>query len=120
MDDKKSYLKALGKRLSEARKKIGHENVELLAAEIAKSSRTYEKYEQGQSEPPTELLFVLSADYNVNLNWLFTGRGDVFCDSSDLVIGRDAELLAGFRKLPDDRQLDMLAILAINLKRAGR
>lgn len=40
--------------------------------------RAYINYERGERKPPYELLIKLSDEYNVNLNWLITNKGDMF------------------------------------------
>ncbi len=51
--------------------------------EFAKSTgfetRTYASYERGERNPSLEFLAQLVKEYNVNINWLLTGEGEMFC-----------------------------------------
>lgn len=67
---------------------------------------------------PLVWLGVYRSRFNVNLNWLINGDGEMF-ETPTPVSGRAAQLLADFEGLPEERQLDILDIVAINLKRAG-
>ncbi|SOC83080.1 hypothetical protein SAMN05421890_1524 [Ensifer adhaerens] len=110
----------LGQRLAEARERLGFGNDRQAFAEsFALKVDTYGSYERGKNEPNAEFLIALRERHKVNLNWLFCGDGEML-ESAAPVSGRAAQLLADFQKLPEDRQLDILDFVTINLKRVGR
>lgn len=48
---------------------------------------TVSKYEQGIIKPGVEILSKVSTRYNVNLNWLLTGVGEMFIENKDNLLG---------------------------------
>ncbi len=76
-------------------------------------------YERGTREMPLAWLETYRQRFNVNLNWLINGDGEMF-EVAGPISGRDAVLLSDFQKLPEDRQLDILDFVTINLKRVER
>ena len=110
---------ALAARLRDLRREAGDLEREALAEKIGVSKSTLASYERGESEPTASPLAGYRREFNVNLNWLVCGEGDKN-ETARPVSGRAAQLLADFEKLPEDRQLDILDIVTINLKRAGR
>lgn len=48
------------------------------ALKLGISPRAYINYERGERKPPYEMLNQLYEIYNVNLNWLITGKGEMF------------------------------------------
>lgn len=43
---------------------------------------TYRNYEQGKRGLPLELIEKLNEKLNININWLFTGTGEIFINTS--------------------------------------
>ncbi len=71
-------------RLKSIREFIGLNQVSF--AELFEvSQRTLSNWETGRNEPSLNVLQKLHLDYNVNLNWLLTGQGQMILDSSDNV-----------------------------------
>ena len=105
--------------MRDLRREAGDLEREALAEKIGVSKSTLASYERGESEPTASPLAGYRREFNVNLNWLVCGEGDKN-ETARPVSGRAAQLLADFEKLPEDRQLDILDIVTINLKRAGR
>jgi len=48
------------------------------ALKLGISPRAYVNYERGERKPPYEVLISLYEIYDVNLNWLITGKGSMF------------------------------------------
>jgi transcriptional regulator with XRE-family HTH domain len=62
-------------------KKLRHElrlSAQKLADSMGISLITMQNYELGKREPKYSFLLKLLTDYNVNINWLMTGEGDMF------------------------------------------
>ncbi len=70
----------IGQRINEVRKKLRLPQKEMAAAlQIAPSYLC--EIEKGNSNPGPELFVRLASEYNVNLNYLFMGKGDMFSDA---------------------------------------
>ena len=67
----------LGKRIEKVRKELKLSRKEV-SSQINKYYRTYSSYERGERKAPYELLILLAEKYNVNLNWLMLGKGEMF------------------------------------------
>ena len=65
------------KRLQQMRKKLNLTQNEI-ASQIGISYRAYSSYERGDRNPPLECLEKLAILYNLNLNWIIAGIGDMF------------------------------------------
>ena len=67
----------LGKRLQEVRK---HYNltVDQLAEKAGVKPRTLGSYERNEAKAPIELLEFMQQSFHVDLNWLVTGKGEMF------------------------------------------
>lgn len=120
MNDSAITKEAIGRRLEAVREALKYRDRPALAAVLGISAHRIGQFERGERAPDLETLSRYHAMANVDLNWLVTGEGEMLSAPAAVVVGREADLLAGFRKLPDDRQLDLLEILAMNLKRVGR
>jgi len=70
-----------GKRLHEVRKFLQLTQNEL-AKKLEINARAYLNYEQGTNKPTFDLLTKLYKTYNVNLNWLIVGEGEMFIKTS--------------------------------------
>lgn len=70
-------LNAVGSRLKAVRKNLKLKQKEL--AEILNiTAVTLSDIETGKKRPGSEILFILSEVYHVNLNYLINGEGDMF------------------------------------------
>lgn len=54
-----------------------------LAMDMGVTAPTIRKIEKGITLPSGKVLIYLSDNYNVNLNWLMSGGGDMFIDDSN-------------------------------------
>jgi len=69
----------LGKRIQEIRK-FKKLSVDEMAVIFDMKSRTLGSYERGESNPNPEFITRLTEVWNINLNWLYTGKGPMFLD----------------------------------------
>ncbi|MVA17677.1 helix-turn-helix domain-containing protein [Agrobacterium vitis] len=84
----------LGARLAQIRKGMDRRE---FAESIGVNDGTLGNYERGDRSPDWSFLATLQREKHVNLNWLFTGQGDVFLqgenDEQSLVTERDFVLM---------------------------
>ena len=79
--------KSVGERLRFARGNLSRvEFAELLGAHV----NTVRNWETGSSIPKSEIIVRLLEILNVNLNWLFSGKGKPYLDDQASVIYPDA------------------------------
>lgn len=71
----KTEQKAIAQRLMAARKELGYANREEFAEAYGAPKKTIEKYEQGHSKVPPQLMLWLRDRHNLNLTWLMSGEG---------------------------------------------
>ena len=69
------------KRLQAIRKKLNLSQEEI-STQIGISYRAYTSYERGDRKPSIDFLEKLVGKYNVNLNYLIAGVGDMFITSA--------------------------------------
>ena len=70
-------LLQIGNNLAEIRKKLGYKVVDFVE-KFGMQYRTYQTYERGERKPPLEFFEQLNEIFNVNLNYIFTGKGEMF------------------------------------------
>ena len=74
-------------RLSEIIEKTGVLKKEF-AEKIGVSTGNLSDWLKGRSEPSAKVLTRICELYHVNINWLLTGKGDMFLDSSEKFVKR--------------------------------
>jgi transcriptional regulator with XRE-family HTH domain len=74
---KQEHLKELGKRIKTIREELRMRQKEF-AAELGISGSLISQIESGQKNPVYELLYKLMSKYRVSLDWLFSGKGEMF------------------------------------------
>lgn len=85
-------------RIKELRKSIGGKGItqQELADALGLKRNTIATYEIGKATPSERVISDLCNRYNVNKEWLKTGKGDMFLEPKDEV-GRYVEDLLGYR-----------------------
>ncbi len=91
----KELWKAAGKRLATARLNAGYASQKAFAAAVNLAEPTIAKYEQGAREIPISLLYWLSDQHGVDINWVITGLGDAPVAASESVLSPRTERLVG-------------------------
>ncbi len=71
------YKASVGNRLEMLRNQLGLD-VKMMAARLSVSKWTYMTYRKGDRIPPLANLAGLIKAHNISLDWLFTGRGNMF------------------------------------------
>lgn len=72
----------LGQRLTDMRKAIGFFTRKNFADYLKMHPDTLGSYERGDSIPNANFLEMCQRNYSVNLNWLFTGEGEMFANAA--------------------------------------
>jgi transcriptional regulator with XRE-family HTH domain len=86
-------LTEIGARLKKARKTIDRTQIQI-AKMCDLPTSTISEMESGLRRPHARYLFLLVSEFNVNLNWIFTGKGLMFLDFEIKVdFGLDNELV---------------------------
>ena len=70
-------------RLTEARKGLGYSERSKFAQFLGMNSETLGGYERGDSMPDQQFLALYKQRFSVNLNWLFTGEGEMFASNGE-------------------------------------
>ena len=65
------------KRLQTVRKRLQLSQEEI-STQIGISYRAYSSYERGERKPSIEILEMFVIKFNINLNWLVAGVGEMF------------------------------------------
>jgi transcriptional regulator with XRE-family HTH domain len=94
----------IGKRIRLVRDKKGITQSEL-GEKLGIQFQHVSKYERGETVPTWENLIKLHEFYDVNINWLLTGKGTMFVSPITYSVA-DNQSLAAIRDLDSDDQLD--------------
>jgi transcriptional regulator with XRE-family HTH domain len=95
--------KEIGLRIKEFRKSIKKYQYEL-AEELKSSQSTFTSIETGKIYPCSPFLNYLHLQYNLNLNWLLTGKGE-------MIISPEVN---SFRNIIDDeRYVELISLMRI-------
>ncbi|MCP5108264.1 MAG: helix-turn-helix transcriptional regulator [bacterium] len=82
MNEKAGLYKAVGERLKEIRKNLGFLQKEF-AEELDISTSAISDIEAGKIKPRFDLIFNITKKFNVNVNYLLHGKGDMFMPRED-------------------------------------
>ena len=86
--EEKNFLEEVSARLKELRKVLGFTQEEI-SRDLGISKSTYVRYEASQMMPKIAVIGVLHNKYDVNINWFFSGKGNMFVDKTFYeVLGR--------------------------------
>jgi len=116
-----TYLKEIGLRLKEVRKSLNLTQ-EKLKEETGLSIGFISGIETGKKRPSSILLFYLAHRYNVNINYLLTGKGDrIFKESyleksRHIDFGRDKHVIEELLYYLEHYDLARYSILTSFLK----
>ena len=80
----------IGQRLAEVRKFYGHTQ-KAMAEELLLTHSTYNRYESNTIEPNMQFLHEYCNNCNVNINWLLTGKGEMFLTDRALEVISDPD-----------------------------
>ena len=96
-------------RIIEVRKSLNFHKQEDFANELGMSLRTYQTYEQGKvSTIPHTFIEKLHTMYNISIQWLLFGNGNMFIDKQDIVykdnLNIEEETIAAYKQLSAKRK----------------
>ncbi len=98
----------IGKRLRLIRERMGITQAEV-GNKLGIQSQHVSKYERGETVPTWENLIKLTELYDVNINWLLTGKGSMFLSPVNYSIPEEKNIYA-VRDLEPDGQIDEIVI----------
>jgi transcriptional regulator with XRE-family HTH domain len=107
MSEKKDLFqirKEIGLRLRQVRKEMGYTQGEL--AQLLKVNRSHlSRLERGEKSLPPPVLYLLSDNFHVSLDWLITGLGEIF-KKKNLLLFREEETRKPIRmRLVDENNI---------------
>lgn len=94
----------IGKRLRLIRERIGITQAGL-GEKLGIQSQHVSKYERGESVPTWENLIKLTELYDVNINWLLAGKGNMFLSPISYSLDQEKDIFA-VRDLESDSQIE--------------
>ena len=106
----------IGKRIKELRAYLHITSIEL-ANELSIPVRTIGSYERDEAQPGPRFLNALIEHYYVNINWLLTGKGNMFISQKT---EKDLEYIADLKdrlSLSDAEMAGLIDILDTNASR---
>lgn len=95
MSVNKSFdVKQIGKRLKEIRKKFGI-SLDKMGEITGLSKSGISDIEKGKKKPSSVYMHALNIKFNVNINWVLTGKGTMFAPDIELNLdfGKDNEII---------------------------
>lgn len=98
----------IGKRLRLIRERMGITQAEV-GEKLGIQSQHVSKYERGETVPTWENLIKLIDLYDVNINWLLTGKGSMFLSPVNYSLQGEKELTA-VRDIEPDSQIEEIII----------
>lgn len=102
---KEELLFLIGGRLREEREKSGHSQ-EFMANKFGISTRTWGKYERGETMPDAAILAVLSGEFEIDVGYILTGtRTPVSVISEE-----EKRLVDNYRAMDDSARLNIQAV----------
>jgi len=97
--------KGIHDRLKQIRTHFGL-SIREFAKKINYSHSLYGQVEYGNREPTERILDLIIAKFNVNKEWIITGKGEMFSEIKDLRIDRILEI---YNKVDDSLKNALLA-----------
>ena len=98
----------IGKRFRLIRERLGITQAEV-GEKLGIQSQHVSKYERGETVPTWENLIKLTEIYDVNINWLLTGKGGMFLSMANYSILGEQNLQA-VRDLEPDSQIEEIIV----------
>ena len=99
---KHQLKKEIGTRMRQIRKALGFTQNKIVSYfEIGRAN--YSRIEKGEIFPGATILSILSAQFNVSLDWVITGVGDMFVEDSNIMDDQDPKFV-DISKYPEETQ----------------
>ncbi len=115
-DEKKEYFKGLGLRVKRVREEHDLSQAEY-ACILSVESKELARIELGKSRPDIKLLFKVESHFEVNDDWLMTGRGRVFeKENWKETIENDLQFLKMYNRLEDAGKKRMINVIKVFLQ----
>lgn len=117
------YMEKFRVRLKEVRKALGLTQ-DKFSKELGVSKPTYVRYELGEIWPNATMLSIMTIKYDINLNWLLTGEGEMFLEVVE--VDEKYRELFSYMKVPVVEQVilaklaELRATLGLDLSHPGK
>jgi len=105
----KGVKHVIGQRLKKLREELNLSQGKM-ANLLGVSQSALSKWESGKREIPIGVLIKLKQKFNVNLNWLLSGQGDMFLPPQEIPL-LVPELVEFFKQYPPDIQRKFVNVL---------
>ena len=102
--------KCFEERLKYLRSELGLSQTDM-AKLMGVSLRVYHRYEKGEQKPSYEKLIPLVKKFNVNINWLLTGEGEMFIKPKKEKESIEEQILQVIANEPEERKQALLDFL---------
>ena len=110
-------MKIVGKRIRDRRKELQLLQTDI-QAKCGISSGALSEIENGNRIPTISTFFQLAEILDCSMDWLITGKA--VHGGADLISENEEKLLNGFRLLQKEEQEELMEILNLKLKKAGK
>ncbi len=114
-------MQTIGLRIKNRRKELRLTQTDIKSA-VGISSGNISDIENGNRLPAASTLVQLSNVLECSIDWILTGSSPASenFEISDTGDKREAELLKGFRELPDEDQDELIGILEMKLRKVQK
>ncbi|OVZ75021.1 helix-turn-helix domain-containing protein [Yersinia kristensenii] len=102
---KEELLFLIGARLREEREKTG-ESQEAMATNFGVSTRTWGKYERGETMPDATTLALLDTQYGIDVMYILTGKHTPL----DSISTEEQKLVENYRAMDEAAKLNIQAV----------
>lgn len=108
----------IGQRIKERRKELKITQTQI-QQETSISSGNLSCIENGKYLPSAVALLELSKILDCSIDWMLTGKSSI-SESTSILDNEEAELLNGFRELPEDDKEELMGLLQLKLRKVKK
>lgn len=108
----------IGQRIKERRKELKITQTQI-QQETSISSGNLSCIENGKYLPSAVALLELSKILDCSIDWMLTGKSSI-SENTSILDNEEAELLNGFRELPEDDKEELMGLLQLKLRKVKK